>query len=240
MLCAPAKSNAVLSGWIKVPPTTSVPSTTQLPMKHTSISPQGVLSSSNSSVGQDAELPVHFSPISQTPVSALHSVVSDSNASVGQSAVEPSQNSATSQIPLEALHSTLFSANTSVGQVLVVPSHFSATSQIPLAALHSKFNGSTLSTHDPEPSQVSKSSHAASLPPHGVSTGSNTSVGQDTELPSHVSAGSQKPVEALHSVPELPGTFEQTPTMQASTVQALLSSHSESSTHASSGEREKH
>ena len=54
--------------------------------------------------------------------------------------------------------------------------------------------------------------------------GSKESAGHVAVKPSHFSSGSHtSPLPALHTVSALPGSFEQVPTMQASTVQTFPS-----------------
>ena len=54
------------------------------------------------SAGQLAEIPVHVSATSQTPVDARQTVLLDANASAGHADDVPVQVSATSQTPVDA------------------------------------------------------------------------------------------------------------------------------------------
>src|SRR5262249_10165249 len=83
---------------------------------------------------------------------------------------------------------------------LPAPSHVSATSQSPAEARHTVVVGSGFVWHDPVALHVSGLSQTVSeLLPHGVPDGWKPFAGQ-LPAPSHISATSQSPAAARHTV----------------------------------------
>jgi len=151
----------------------------------------------NESAGQ-APAPLQLSATSQSPAAARHTSVVGSL--LDRQVPDPLQVSGLSQtVSLELPQAVAAGLNPSAGQD-PAPSQLSATSQSPAAARHTSVVGSLFDRQVPEPLQVSGLSQTVSLElPQAVAAGLNPSAGQEP-APSQLSATSQSPAAARHTV----------------------------------------
>src|SRR5205823_3007011 len=206
------------------------------------------LSSSQSRGGPPAQAPAwQVSRVVQA-LRSSQAVPSGSNPSVGQRSVIPSQLSATSHAPAFGRQTPVFLP--SGGQLALVPEQCSASSHSPAAARHGApaFPAgcwqalrlpSQVSVVHALPSSVqavpaarfASAGQAALLPGRPsarqrVAVGRKASEGQAVPVPSQVSASSQSPAAARHTVPAFPAACWQSLLLpsQVSAVHGLPSS----------------
>src|SRR5439155_553823 len=152
------------------------------------------------SAGQLGPFPGQLSATSHSPAAARHTTLADWKPSAGQLLPTPSQVSATSQVPAEARQTVLAGLLASAGHAVLAPVHVSATSHAPAAARHT---APALPAGCWQvacvPSQVSVVQGLLSSV-QAVPLAFFASAGQLGPLPGQLSATSQSPAAARHTV----------------------------------------